>query len=66
MAISKAIDRNIDNTEAAALVKSGNIPTAAPKKEAKATKAQTKSEPRKAKKETKDTKKPSTSKKAKT
>lgn len=66
VAISKAIDRKIDSTEAVALVKSGNVPTAAPKKDAKASKAQTKSDPRKAKKETKDSKEPSTSKKTKT
>ncbi|XP_055322907.1 TRAF3-interacting protein 1-like [Sitodiplosis mosellana] len=59
VAISKAIDRKIDSTEAVALVKSGNVAAAAPKKEVKPTKTQTKSEPRKAKKETKETKEPS-------
>lgn len=61
VAIGKAIDRKIDSKEAVELVKSGNV-GAAPKKEAKPTKTQTKTEPRKAKKETKE---PSTIKKTK-
>lgn len=65
VAISKAIDRKIDSTEAVALVKSGNVAAAASKKEAKPTKTQTKTEPRKAKKETKETKESSTIKKTK-
>lgn len=61
VAIAKAIDRKIDSTDAVALVKSGKV-IASPKKEAKPSKTQTKTEPRKAKKDTKES---STNKKTK-